>query len=73
VGHIQRRGKNRWRARYLGPDGRERNRTFERRVDAEHFLAGTETDKLRGGWVDPRLGKTTSPNGPNNGPRLLCT
>jgi integrase len=59
VGHVQRRGKNRWRARYLGPDGHERNRTFERRVDAERFLVATEADKLRGGWVDPPLGKTT--------------
>jgi hypothetical protein len=59
MGHIQRRAKGRWRARYIGPDGRERSRTFERRVDAERFLASTETDVLRGGWVDPRLGKTT--------------
>ncbi|MGH2718638.1 MAG: tyrosine-type recombinase/integrase [Actinomycetota bacterium] len=59
MSHIQRRGKSRWRARYIGPDGRERSRTFERRVDAERFLAGVDTDIARGGWVDPKLGKVT--------------
>src|SRR5437899_11641630 len=59
VGHIQRRGKDRWRARYVGPDGRERSKTFPRRADAERFLAGIEADKLRGRWCDPRLGRLT--------------
>lgn len=30
---------NRWQARYLDPDGRERTRTFERKQDAEQFVA----------------------------------
>jgi len=59
VAHIQRLAKNRWRARYVAPDGRERSRTFERKVDAELFVASVETDKVRGAWVDPRLSKTT--------------
>ncbi len=59
MGHIQRRDKNRWRARYIAPDGRERSKTFRRKVDAERFLATVEVDKLRGAWVDPRLGRTT--------------
>ena len=34
---IERRG-NSWRACYRGPDGRERNKTFRRKSDAEHWL-----------------------------------
>lgn len=59
MAHIQRRGRDRWRARYIGPDGRERSKTFRRRVDAERFLATVEAGKLRGEWIDPRLGRRT--------------
>lgn len=37
-----------WRARYRGPDGRERNRSFDRKVDADRFLTTVEADMLRG-------------------------
>jgi hypothetical protein len=57
VAHIQKRASGRWRARYRGPDGNERSRTFRRRADAERFLATVEADKLRGYWVDPMLTK----------------
>jgi integrase len=50
---------NRWRARYLDPHGRERSRTFPRKVDAVRFLATIETDKLRGAYIDPDAGKVT--------------
>src|SRR5437879_2454121 len=59
MGHVQRRAGNRWRARYVGPDGREHNKTFGRKIDAERFLATVEVDKLRGEWVDPRRGRQT--------------
>lgn len=59
MAHIQRRGKNRWRARYIAPDGRERSKTFARKIDAEHFLAGVESSKLKGDWIDPQLGQTS--------------
>jgi integrase len=59
LAHIQRLAKNRWRARYVAPDGRERSRTFDRKVYAELFVASVETDKIRGAWVDPRLSQTT--------------
>jgi integrase len=59
VGHIQRRAKDKWRARYIGPDGRERSKTFARKVDAERYLATVEVSKVRGEWVDPQLGRTT--------------
>ncbi len=58
MGHIQRRSdRPGWRARYIAPDGKERSKTFRRKVDAERFLATVEVDKLRGAWVDPRQGR----------------
>ncbi len=59
MAHIQRRSRNRWRARYIGSDRREHSKTFPRRVDAERFLATVEAEKLRGEWVEPRLGRVT--------------
>jgi hypothetical protein len=56
---VERRGRDRWRARYRGPDGRERSKTFRRKVDAERFLATTEADKARGSWIDPARGRET--------------
>jgi integrase len=57
---TDRHGKgHRWRARYLDPDGRECARTFPRKQDAERFLAGIESDKSRGLYVDPAAGRLT--------------
>jgi hypothetical protein len=52
-------GSRRYQVRYLAPDGRERARNFARKADADRFAASVETDKARGEWIDPRLGKTT--------------
>lgn len=49
----------RWRVRYLDPDDRERNRSFEKKVDAERFKIQVEADVLRGTYVDPDAGKIT--------------
>jgi integrase len=54
---VEKRGTGRWRARYRGPDGRERSKTFDRKVDAERWLATTRADVVRGAWVDPALGR----------------
>ena len=43
-----------WRARFRDLDGRSRSKTFDRKIDAERFVAGTTTDMSRGDWVDPR-------------------
>jgi integrase len=52
------RGKTvHWRARYRGPDGRERSQSFTRRTDAEQFLVQVEADKARGTWIDPVRGE----------------
>jgi hypothetical protein len=50
-------GRNRWRARWRDPAGRQRTRSFARRVDAERFLLGVEDAKLRGAHVGPAAGK----------------
>jgi integrase len=57
VAHIQKRGDGRWRARYRGPDHREHSRTFQRKSDAERFLASIESRKNAGEWIDPRRGR----------------
>lgn len=48
---------NRWRARYLDPDGRECSRTFARKLDADRFLSSVESDKSRGLYLDPDGGR----------------
>jgi integrase len=53
VGYIQKRA-HRYRARYRDPLGRTKSKTFDRKADAQRFLAEMETDKARGGWIDPR-------------------
>jgi integrase len=56
-GKKQGQGRPRWRARYRDPSGRERSKSFARKVDAERFLVGVENAKLRGAYVDPAAGR----------------
>ena len=49
-----RNGRMRWYARYRDPSGMQRTSTFDRKVDAERFLAKNEASKLVGAYVDPR-------------------
>ena len=56
-GKKQGQGRPRWRARYRDPSGRERSKSFARKVDAERFLVSIEDAKLRGAYVDPAAGK----------------
>jgi integrase len=56
-GKKQGRGRPRWRARYRDPSGRERAKSFARKVDAERFLVSVEDAKLRGAYVDPAAGR----------------
>jgi hypothetical protein len=55
-GKQQGQGRPRWRARYRDPSGRERSKSFTRKVDAERFLVAVEDAKLRGAYVDPAAG-----------------
>lgn len=48
-----------WVVRYRDPAGRQRAKSFRRKVDAERFRSEVETDKSRGAWVDPRHGQLT--------------
>lgn len=65
MSHIEdrwRRGarqRRRWRARYVDPDGAERSRSFDRKVDAERFLAEVEHSKIAGSYRDPDAGRVT--------------
>jgi integrase len=62
VAHVQKRetsGGVRYDVRYRDNDGRERSKTFSTRRDADRFAVTTETDKLRGAWVDPKGGRIT--------------
>lgn len=51
----------RYRVRYIGPDGRERGKSFPDRAKraAEDFLVSVESDKLRGSYIDPAAGRVT--------------
>ena len=65
MAHIERRerrGKNgqairSYRVRWRGPDGKERNKSFKRKVDADRFAATVSADLVRGQYVDPDAGK----------------
>lgn len=53
---VGRTGRVRWQVRYYAPDGRERAKTFDRKVDAVAYEQEIATHKRRGDWVDPRRG-----------------
>ena len=57
MGNVQKRPDGSWRARYRGPDRRERSRHFRRKIDAERWLAGIEVARTRGEWIDPSLSR----------------
>jgi integrase len=51
----------RYRARYIGPDGTEKSKSFpdrQRRL-AEAWLAQTKADMERGHYIDPKASRTT--------------
>jgi integrase len=53
-GHGQR-----WKARYLDPDNKERSKSFARKADAERFLTEVEHSKIAGSYLDPDAGRVT--------------
>ena len=55
---ISRRG-NSWRARYYGPDGRQRSKSFERKNDAERWVTQQQSLIVQGDWTDPARGRIT--------------
>jgi integrase len=53
---IQRRGSS-WRARYYGPDGRQRGKSFKHKSDAQRWLAEQRSFVAQGDWTDPTRGR----------------
>ncbi|MFJ2176447.1 tyrosine-type recombinase/integrase [Streptomyces sp. NPDC087851] len=51
----------RYRARYIGPDGTEKSKSFPDRQKrlAEQWLSHIEADMSRGQYIDPAAGRTT--------------
>ncbi|MQY34902.1 putative prophage phiRv2 integrase [Streptomyces sp. RB17] len=51
----------RYRARYIGPDGTEKSKSFPDRQKrlAEQWLSQIETDMARGQYIDPQAGRLT--------------
>jgi len=56
---VQKRPDGKWRARYRDATGKEHARHFDRKVDAERWLAAMKTSLARGEWVDPALSRVT--------------
>lgn len=54
-----RNGKVRWVGRYVGSDGLERSKTFDREKDAKAWCAERERELRRGEWIDPASQETT--------------
>jgi len=48
-----------WRVRWREPDGRQRARSFARKVDAERHRSTVAADLVRGDYKDPDAGKET--------------
>ena len=59
MGYTEELPNGRWKGTYRGSDGGERSKTFARKIDADNFWTTAEADKVRGQWVDPRLGRQT--------------
>ncbi len=65
MAHVERRERRAadgqllrtYRVRWRGPDGKERNKTFKRKVEADRFAAIVSADLVRGQYVDPDAGK----------------
>lgn len=56
---IQKRPNGKWRARYRDDAGKEHARHFEKKVDAQRWLAEVSASVLTGQYVDPRAGRIT--------------
>lgn len=50
---------NKWQATYRDPNGKEKAKLFERKVDAERWLTAQRSSMLSGTYVDPTAAKAT--------------
>ena len=55
----ERDGNITWRAHWRDPNGRQRNRTFARKIDAQRFVTTVESSKLVGSYIDPSRSTVT--------------
>jgi len=53
AGSVKRRPDGKWRARYRDVTGKEHARHFDRKADAERWVAASTTAVARGDWIDP--------------------
>ncbi|MGH9154884.1 MAG: tyrosine-type recombinase/integrase [Acidimicrobiales bacterium] len=60
-GNVRRLPSGRWQARYELEGGRSvaAPNSFPTKADANRWLAGVETDRAKGAWVDPLGGRTS--------------
>ncbi len=58
-GSVDRLPSGRYRARYLGPDGRRHTKIFDTKADAWAWLASQQTDLLRKSWRAPNVSSRT--------------
>jgi integrase len=58
-GSVDRLPSGRYRARFLGPDGRRHTKVFRAKADAWAWLASQQTDLLRKSWRAPSTGHRT--------------
>ncbi len=56
---IEKRPNGQWRARWRESDGKQRARHFDRKLDAQNFLASVRVDTSRGSYIDPGAGRET--------------
>lgn len=59
MGSVKKLLNGKYRARYWGPDGRQRCRHFDLKRDADRWVASNETARGRGEWLDPDRGRIT--------------
>ena len=57
--NIAKRPDGRWRARYYTPEGKQRAKHFNRKVDAERWLVDQKNRLHRGEWTAPELARIT--------------
>jgi len=57
AGSVAKRPDGAWRARYRDARGIEHAQHFERKLDAQRWLAGIELAQSRGEWLDPSLAR----------------
>lgn len=58
MAHVQKRG-DRYLATYKGPDGRRHSKRFDRKRDADAWIAEQTVDVRAGRWIDDRAGRVT--------------